>query len=264
MNQLISYVLSKNSWILNAFMLVILLGAALMPLTSQAQDAKEIVQKMEDNQRGDHVTQELTMTIVRPSWKRSIYMKSWGRGTEYSMIYITAPAKEKGQVFMKRKKEMWNWVPSIDRMIKLPPSMMMQSWMGSDFTNDDLIRESSIVLDYDHSIVGEETLQDRLCYKIQLIPKPEAAVVWGKLILWISKEGDLLLKQEFYDEDEYLVNTQIMSDIKSIGGRTIPCKLEMIPADEDGKKTVMQIEASDFNTDIKESFFAQQNMKRIR
>lgn len=142
--------------------------------------------------------------------------------------------------------------------------MMMQSWMGSDFTNDDLIRESSIVLDYDHSIVGEETLQDRLCYKIQLIPKPEAAVVWGKLILWISKEGDLLLKQEFYDEDEYLVNTQIMSDIKSIGGRTIPCKLEMIPADEDGKKTVMQIEASDFNTDIKESFFAQQNMKRIR
>ncbi len=142
--------------------------------------------------------------------------------------------------------------------------MMMQSWMGSDFTNDDLIRESSIVQDYDHSIVGEERVLDRDCYKIQLIPKPEAAVVWGKLYLWITKKDYLELKVEFYDEDEYLINTQVMSDIKTIGGRTIPCKLEMIPAEEEGKKTVIQIESSDFNTEVKESFFSQQNMKRVR
>ncbi len=264
MNELTKFYSNKKSWNLRAFGLSKTLVLVLLASVAQAQDAKEIVQKMEDNQRGNFVTQEMTMTIVRPSWKRSISMKSWGRGTEYSMIYITAPAKEKGQVFMKREKEMWNWVPSIDRMIKLPPSMMMQSWMGSDFTNDDLIRESSIVQDYDHSIVGEERVLDRDCYKIQLIPKPEAAVVWGKLYLWIAKKDYLELKVEFYDEDEYLINTQIMSDIKTMGGRTIPCKLEMIPAEEEGKKTVIQIESSDFNTEVKESFFSQQNMKRVR
>jgi len=243
---------------------LILCGLAIIPFLIQAQNAKEIVETMDKKWRGDYVTQEMTMTIVRPTWQRSISMKSWGRGLNYSMIYITAPAKEKGQVFMKRNKEMWNWVPSIDRMIKLPPSMMMQSWMGSDFTNDDLIRESSVVRDYEHSIVGEEDLQERTCYKIQLIPKPEAAVVWGKVFLWITIEDYLQLKIEFYDEDEFLVSTQILSNIKELGGREIPCKLEMIPADEEGKKTVIDITAADYDTEVKESFFAQQNMKRIR
>ena len=250
----------STRWILPcALLFFILIGTA-----SQAQTAKEIVERMDKKWRGDYVTQEMTMTIVRPTWERSISMKSWSRGLNYSMIYITAPAKEKGQVFMKRDKEMWNWVPSIDRMIKLPPSMMMQSWMGSDFTNDDLIKESSVVRDYEHSIIGEEEILDRLCYQIQLIPKPESAVVWGKIIVWITKEDYLQLKVEFYDEDEYLVSTQLLSDIKEMGGRVVPCKLEMIPADEEGKKTVIDITFADYNTEVKESFFAQQNMKRIR
>ncbi len=233
-------------------------------LQVMGQDAKEIVETMDKKWRGDYVTQEMTMTIVRPTWQRAISMKSWGRGLDYSMVYITAPAKEKGQVFMKRDKEMWNWVPSIDRMIKLPPSMMMQSWMGSDFTNDDLIRESSVVRDYEHSIIGEEEILGRMCYKIQMIPKPDAAVVWGKVIIWISKEDYLQLKIEFYDEDEFLVSTQNLSEIKPMGGRVIPTKLEMIPADEEGKKTVIDIISADYDTEIKESFFSQQNMKRIR
>lgn len=243
---------------------LVVIGILMIPILIQAQSAKEIVQKMDDNMRGDYVTQVMTMTIVRPSWERSISMKSWGRGTDYSLIFITAPAKEKGQVFMKRETEMWNWIPSIDRMIKLPPSMMMQSWMGSDFTNDDLIKESSVIHDYEHSIVGEEELQGLPCYKIQLIPKPDAAVVWGKLFVWISKEKYIELKIEFFDEDELMVSTQILSDIKELGGRTIPCHLEMIPADEEGKKTVIQIKSADYTTEIKESFFSQQNMKRIR
>ncbi len=229
-----------------------------------AQDALEIVKKMDDNMRGDYATQEMTMTIVRPSWKRSVSMKAWANGQKYSMILITAPAKEKGQVFLKREKEMWNWVPSINRMIKLPPSMMMQSWMGSDFTNDDLIKESSIIEDYKHTIVGEEKIQDMDCYKIQLIPKPEAAVVWGKIYTWITKDTYLQLKVEFFDEDEYLVNTQYLSDIKKMGGRLIPCHWEMVPADEEGKKTVIDVLSSDFETPIPEAFYSQQNMKRIR
>ena len=256
--------LLKNHMKLMIKSALVVIGILIIPLLVQAQDAKDIVVKMDKKWRGDFVTQEMTMTIVRPSWQRSISMKTWGRGQEYSMVYITAPAKEKGQVFMKRQKEMWNWVPSIDRMIKLPPSMMMQSWMGSDFTNDDLIRESSVIRDYTHTIVSEEQILDRLCHKIELIPHEDAAVVWGKLILWITKEDYLQLKIEFYDEDEYLINTQLLSDIKPMGGRTIPCKMEMIPADEEGKKTVIDITSADYNTEVKESFFAQQNMKRIR
>jgi outer membrane lipoprotein-sorting protein len=242
----------------------IAIAILIIPMIIRAQDAREIVEKMDKKWRGEYVTQEMSMTIVRPSWERSISMKTWGRGQEYSLVYITAPAKEKGQVFMKRRKEMWNWVPSIDRMIKLPPSMMMQSWMGSDFTNDDLIRESSVVRDYTHTIVGEEKILDRLCYKIELIPHEEAAVVWGKIMLWITKADYLQLRIEFYDEDEYLINTQLLSDIKEMGGRTIPCRMEMIPADEEGKKTVIEITSSDYNTEVKESFFSQQNMKRLR
>jgi hypothetical protein len=149
------------------FVLLLILGFMHLSNLAIAQTAKEIVEKMDKKWRGDYSTQTMTMTIVRPTWERSISMKSWSNGTEFTMIYITAPAKERGQVFMKREKEMWNWVPSIDRMIKLPPSMMMQSWMGSDFTNDDLIRESSIVEDYEHSIIGEEEIQGKMCHIIR-------------------------------------------------------------------------------------------------
>lgn len=243
---------------------LILILAVFAMLPANAQTALEVVQQMDKNARGDYVTQEMTMTIQRPTWQRSITMKSWGRGLDYSLIYITAPAKEKGQVFLKRQKEMWNWVPSIDRMIKLPPSMMQQSWMGSDFTNDDLIRESSVVRDYVHSFIGEETIDGRDCYKILLVPKPEAAVVWGKIHIWVTKKDYLELKAEFYDEDSELVNVQILSDIREMGGRTIPCRFEMIPAGEEGKKTIIQILAADYKTEIPESFFSQQNMKTIR
>jgi outer membrane lipoprotein-sorting protein len=245
-------------------MCLLFFAPLLMPLMAEGQDAREIVEKMDKNMRGDYSTQEMTMTIVRPTWERSVSMKGWSRGQEYSMILITAPAKEKGQAFLKREKEMWNWVPSIDRMIKIPPSMMMQSWMGSDFTNDDLVKESSILDDFSHKIAGEETLQERECYKIELIPLPDAAVVWGKINLWITKKDYLELKIEFFDEDEYLINTQYLSDIKQMGGRLIPCHWEMVPADEENKKTVIQIDMADFDTEVKESFFSQQNMKRLR
>lgn len=124
--------------------------------SGQSLTAKEIIKKADDKGRGLTSRSEMTMTIVRPGWSRSISMKMWSKGTEYALIYITAPAKEKGQVFLKRENDMWNWIPSIERIVKIPPSMMMQSWMGSDFTNDDLVKESSIVKDYDQKLQGKE------------------------------------------------------------------------------------------------------------
>jgi len=229
-----------------------------------AQGGYEIVKKMDQQMRGDYSVQEMTMRIVRPTWERSVSLKSWSRGQDYAMILITAPAKERGQVFLKREKEMWNWVPSINRMIKIPPSMMSQSWLGSDFTNDDLLREASVINDYNHTVVAEEEIDGRAAWKVELIPKEDAAVVWGKVNLWVSKDHYLELKAEFFDEDGKLKNTMNLSDIKELGGRILPTHWEMIPADEEGKKTVIQLEAADFQEEVPEAFFSQQNMKRIR
>jgi outer membrane lipoprotein-sorting protein len=159
---------------------------------------------------------------------------------------------------------MWNWVPAIGRMIKLPPSMMMQSWMGSDFTNDDLVRESSLVKDYDQRLLAKEQLEGFNCYKIELIPHEDAAVVWGKILMWVTDKDYLWLKAEYYDEDNELINTEILSDIKKMDDRLMPTRLEMIPSGKPGQKTTLVFEKIDFDVDLNESFFSIQNMKRIR
>lgn len=245
---------------INLFLFIVVLITTVV----NAQDIKEIVKQADEKFRGNSSQGEMTMIIERPSWSRTVSMKNWTLENDYSIIYITAPAKEKGQVFLKRKKEMWNWVPNIERMIKIPPSMMMQSWMGSDFTNDDLVRESSLVKDYTHKLVSEETIDGFNCYKVELIPLDDAPVVWGKVLMWISKIELHWLKAEFYDEDNYLVNTEILTDVKKMDDRVMPTRLEMIPADEEGHKTIMIFNDIKFNVKLKESFFSQQNMKRIR
>ena len=248
------------------FSVILLCITLIWPFTAKsvhAQDALEIIKKVDQKMRGDYSYQELEMKIVRPDWERSITMKSWSKGTTDAVILITSPAKEKGQVFLKRDKEMWNWVPSIERMIKIPPSMMMQSWMGSDFTNDDLVRESSIVVDYNHHYLGEEEVKGVNCWKLQLDPKPDAPVVWGKIIAWVDKSYNQR-KVEYYDEDGYLENIMYQSDIKHMDDRDIPTHLEMIPADEEGKMTVINVLAATFDDPIPDSFFSQQNMQRVR
>jgi outer membrane lipoprotein-sorting protein len=227
-------------------------------------DAKTIIRKADEKLKGKSSQGKMEMTIIRPDWQRTLSMKVWTLGVDYSLIYITAPAKEKGQVFLKRKRDMWNWMPTIERMIKIPPSMMMQSWMGSDFTNDDLVNQSSIVKDYTHTLLGEDTIRGQVCYKIELIPKEDAPVVWGKIITWITVDGLNQWKSEYYDEDDYLINTENCYDLKWMGDREIPSRYEIIPEEEPGQKTVLKFVDMVFNKEIKEGFFSQQNMKRIK
>jgi len=243
------------------FMLCIFCFASVVAQPS----ATEIVKKADEKMRGEKSSEStMTMNIIRPTWTRSVTFKTWTLGSDYSLVLITSPAKEKGQTFLKRKNEMWNWNPGINRIIKLPPSMLAQGWMGSDFTNDDILNQSSIVVDYTHSISGTENISGRECYKITLIPKEDAPVVWGRVMLWISKTDYLQLKAEFYDEDDFLVKTETASDIKNIGGRTIPARLELVPADKKGNVTVVTIDAILFNLPMSESYFSQQNMQKVR
>ncbi|MEQ9298315.1 MAG: outer membrane lipoprotein-sorting protein [Cyclobacteriaceae bacterium] len=229
-----------------------------------AQDATEIIRKADEKMQGKSNRGTMTMQIVRPKWTREITMKTWSKGTEYSLVLITAPARDKGTGTLKRDRELWSWQPSIDRVIKMPPSMMMQSWMGSDFTNDDLVNQSSIVVDYTHKLGGDTTIAGYDTWKITLYPKEEAAVVWGMLEMYITKEDYYQLLTKFYDEDEYLVNTMTMSDIKEVGDRTIPTRMEMIPAENPEQKTVIIYGDFEFDIDLQERFFSVQNLKTIR
>jgi outer membrane lipoprotein-sorting protein len=246
---------------LKIFFIWILIGIVNFTI---AQDAKEIVKKADELMRSKSSYSEMTMTIVKPSWSREMSMKIWALEPDYALIYLTSPARDKGTVTLKRKNEVWNWLPSAQKVIKIPPSMMLQSWMGSDFTNDDLVRESSIVEDYKHKLFGEEKVNGYDCYKIEMIPKPEAGVVWGKIIIWISKEKYQEIKADYYDEDGNLVKYFVGSDEKKMDGRNILTHWEMIPKDKPGNKTVMEYSEINFNYDVEQSFFSEQNMKRVR
>jgi len=232
---------------------------------AQELTAKAIITKADEKFNGEMSGYSvMNMTIVRPTWQRTVEFKSWSLEDDYALTLITAPAREKGQTFLKRGTEMWSWNPSISRLIKLPPSMMSQGWMGSDYTNDDILRESSVVDDYTHSIEGEEEIDGSNCYKIKLTANDDAEVLWGHQLWWVDKKEFIVLKAELYDEDGYLVRTERGTDLKTMDGRFIPTTIELVPADEEGRKTVLKILEVKFNVKLEESFFSQQNMKTIR
>ncbi len=231
---------------------------------SQDLTAVEIVQKSIELINGKTNQGETQMTIVRPKYERTIAMKSWSYGSDYFMIYITEPARDKGQVFMKREKDMWNWMPSVSRMIKIPSSMMAQSWMGSDFTNDDLVKMNSLERDYTQRLLGEEEVGGYPCYQIELIPRPESAVVWGKVVIWIAKGEWYQMKTEFYDEDMMIVNRMESSEITQFGDRKLPAKMVMTPVNKKGQSTVIVTRKMEFDVDLESDFFSQQNMKKVR
>ena len=229
-----------------------------------SQSALEIVKKSDEKFRGLSSYSVLKMQIKRADWSREMKMKAWSQGEDETLILITSPKRDQGITFLKKKNEMWNWQPTIQRVIKMPPSMMMQSWMGSDFTNDDLARQSSIVSDYSHKITGDDKIEGRSCYVIELKPKEDAPVVWGKVKLWISKNDFLQLKAEFYDEDNFLVNTVFSSNIREIGGTILPTVMKLVPADQPKNSTVLEYEQLEFGVKFKSDFFSVKNMKVVR
>jgi outer membrane lipoprotein-sorting protein len=245
-------------------LLLILIIPGLFLQAQEDLTATEIIVKANDLRYGETSQGTMEMNLVRPGWTRSITMKMWTKGTDYSMVLITAPAKEKGQVFMKRETEMWNWIPKISRMIKLPPSAMSQGWMGSDYTNDDMMNEGSLVNKFEHKILKTEKFDELECWVIESIPKDDDEVIWGKKISWVSQDGFFTLKTESFDEDMFLVKTEISSDIIQMGGKKLPSKFTIIPEDDPGNKTIVILKDIVFDESIENSFFSQQNMKRIR
>ncbi len=233
-------------------------------ITTAAESATDIVRKSDRQQRGDSSYVEMTMTITRPAWTRTMSMKSWTKGDDYALVLITAPARDKGSSSLKRKREMWNWIPSIERVIKIAPSMLGQSWMGSDFTNDDLINQSSIVVDYTHRLVREDEVDDAPAWVIEATPKADAPVVWSKVVLWIGKAHYNQRRVQFYDDFGDLISELTTFDVGELGDRILPRRLEMRPADEEGRKTELIYRKAEFDFDVAAEFFSQASMKELR
>ena len=243
-------------------LLLIILG--LLSVQAIGQNAADIVRKADAKLKGKTSSAQVAVTIVRPEYSREMSIKSWTKGDDLALILITAPEKDKGVVYLKRDTEIWNWVPSIERTIKMPPSMLSQSWMGTDFTNDDLVKEASIADDYTSTFSSDSTIENRICYCVVLIPKPESAVVWGKVVMYIDKKDLMILHARYYDEESVLINTMHCSDVKMLGGKLLPAKMEMIPMDKKGYKTILVYNALEFDKPIEDSFFTTQNMPRVK
>jgi len=227
------------------------------------QNPTTLLQQAEAKLSGSRSAAEVSIRTVRPRWERTMDAKIWNEGMDKTMILITGPAREKGTVFLRNGDEVWHYVPGIKKVVALPAAMV-QSWMGTDFTNDALINAGSLVEDYTHKLKGIVSVDGTPCYQIELVPKPEAAVVWGKVITHISVKQTLQLRTEFYDEDDYLITTLKASEIKDIGGQALPSKLTIIPADEEGFYTEMTYKKLDFNPIFAPDFFERSNMKQVQ
>lgn len=235
-----------------------------LTFASFAQDAKSIVEKSDKKVRGTTSQSTIKIKVVRPKWSKEMIIKSWSKGNEYAVSLVISPKKDKGIVFLKRDKEVWNWMPSIERTIKLPPSMMMQSWMGTDLKNDDLVKQSSMVTDYTHKLISTEIIDGLPCYKIELTAKEDASVVWGKILIWIDTKDFLQLKSEFYDEDGFLVNKIHAFKIKQFGDRKLPSIIEFTTVDEPDNKTILEYVDIIFDQPIPDRYFSTRYMKRLK
>jgi len=238
--------------------LLLLISSSVFP-----QEAKDIVKKADDKMRGITMQGELIIRTIRPTWSREMQCKVWMKGNNLALILIQSPARDKGIAFLKRKKEVWNWLPALERTIKLPPSMMNQSWMGTDFTNDDLVKESSVTDDYDHTFIGDTIIDKRPCYIIRMVPRPQTAVVWSKVVVCIDKKDFLELHSRFYDDNGKLINIMNGTDVQMMDGRLIPTRFEMIPVGKKNQKTEMIYKQLKYDKPIDDGFFTAERMKKI-
>jgi len=226
------------------------------------QTAKEIVTKAENSIKGKTSHAKIEMTVVTPDYSRTLKMESWWVGNKKALIVIKEPRRERGNKTLKIGNEMWSYLANTETTIKIPPSMMLQSWNGSDFTNDDLVRESNIQRDYKLTLVGNDTLNGIKCWKIEGIPHPDAPVVWGKILYWVRQKDYLPAKVEYYDEKGNLKRYMIFESIKRMGGRKIPTVWKMINMVKKGHSTSFKLISIEFDKHIPDRIFSFRELER--
>jgi len=236
------------------FSLLLLLSTLLF-----ANEADTIIKKLDENIRGQSIYMKMSMEIKSLGHKRTIKIENWARGTKKSFVKITYPPKDRGITFLSLDNQMWQYVPKIERTIKIPPSMMLQNWMGSDITNDDMVKQNSIVEDYDARILEKKENN----VTIELIPKEESAVVWGKIIVHIDTNTYTSSKDIFYDEEDQEVRTFLYRDIQKYGKYYIPTYWELRPSDKKENYTKIELEEVKYDIEISDQYFRKSALKRF-
>lgn len=244
---------------------VFVLGVSLIAAwaTGAEPNAEEIVGRALDQMRGETSEAVSTMVIHRPDWERKMTIKGYTEGRKKSIFWILSPPKDAGNGTLKVGTDMWTYNPKINRVIKLPPSMMSQSWMGSDFSNNDLARSDTVVEDYEHRILKEKRMDGKKVYVIESPARPTAPVIWGKLGLEIREDG-VLLSEDFYDQDGAPVKRLETLEIDTRDGRLIPVRMKMTRPEEPEKHTLLIYEEVDFNVDLPSNLFTRSALKNPR
>lgn len=230
---------------------------------SESPTADEIIQQAWDYMRDETSYAEVDMIIHRPTWERTTTINAWTKGRDLSIFFITAPPRDRGNGTLKKGREMWTYNPKIKRAIKIPPSMMSQSWMGSDFSNNDLAKADSVITDYTHTITNTEQVDGHSVYTIEALPKPHAPVVWGMVTVKI-RDDFIILEETFYDEDKQPVKRMTTDRIETIGGKLYPTVWYMRKTDEEGSYTKLIYKQAEFGIPIPDTFFSLSNLKNPR
>ena len=222
-------------------------------------DIDSLLHHIDELYRSNSSYSELEMDITTPHWQRTLAMKAWTEGLKKTFIRITSPEKEKGVATLRIGSEMWNYLPKTNKVIKIPPSMMMSSWMGSDFTNDDLVKEFSLFEDYSYERIYPDSGETDTIY-VNCIPHPDLPVVWGNIVVAVRARDSIPIWQKYYDEQGNLMRVLEYSDVRIFDGRKIPATMTMIPQEKEGHKTVIRYLMIEFNPRLDESIFSLRNL----
>lgn len=248
-------------YIRRLLVLVLLAGAA--QAADGPREPRQIVRDALNHWRGLSSHGEMTMTIHRPDWERSMSMETWTEGEKRSLVRVTAPQKDRGNGTLIDNDNMWTFSPKINRVIKLPSSLMGQSWMGSDFSNKDISRTDDIVEEYEHTLLGESERDGHTVYEIESVPHETAAVVWGREVLLI-RDDDVLVEHRFYDQDGALVKKLVTLEIREMGGREIAARQRMEKEETPDEWTDVTVDAIEFDIPLGDNIFTQSNLRNPR
>ncbi len=243
-----------------AALLTILVLVAPVVAQEDAIDVDSLVREVDRLYRSESSHAEIEMEIVTPHWQRTLSMYAWSQGMDKTFIRITAPAREKDLATLRIDNEMWNYLPKANKVVKVPPSMMMGSWMGSDFTNDDLVKESSLFEDYSYKLAEPDSGDEHLYY-INCIPREDLPVVWGNIVIGVFRENHIPAWQKYYDERGKLMRVMSYSDIRTIGSRALPTTLEMVPQNKEGHKTIIRYLSLEFDANLDSETFTLRNLR---
>ena len=244
-------------------LLIVSLALLAGPAIAEDRTGTEIVRAAVNHWRGLSSDSVMTMVIHRPDWERSMTMRGWTKGDDRSLVRVLEPKKDRGNGTLTDDNSMWSYSPKVNRVIKIPSSMMGQSWMGSDFSNKDVARADDIVDQYDHTILGVEEIDGITVYEVESVPHEDAAVVWGREVLKI-RDDHVVTEHRFYDQDGELVKTLVSLEIGEMGGRTIALRQPMGKVESPDEWTEIAVVSVDYDIELPDSLFTLSNLRNPR